>query len=278
MYKAENKYYYLLSSLPELRFGQFSQMIDIQYYFSYIHEELQKGDSEKARFLFYPYDNRNLVNICLNKKADWNLLGNYNKDKLIQLLNESSPLLPDYLNKFYDDYLKGILPDHEFMLQHEIAHRFYDSILPVTDGFIHNWLVFNRDFRNILVGMSIRQNHYVIENQFIGDGSVVAKVKTDTSSNFGLQADFPFVDYLMQLAENNEVVELEKQIDFLRWSKIDELSQSSGFSFDSVAAFMAKLIVVYRWSSLNLEKGKKVIQAKLDTITEKLKFSQEFNV
>lgn len=272
----DKKYYYLVSSLPELHFGQFSQLQNIEYYFTYIHEELDEEDSQKVKYLFYPYDNRNLVNICLNKKTPWNPLANFTKEKLMQYLNESSTEIPSYLNEFYDNYLKGIIPDQEFVLQHEMAAQFYNYALPRTEGFVHNWLVFNRDFRNILVAMSARQNKWSTENQFIGDNSVVTRLKTETSANFGMQADFPFIDYLLKLSEDHDIVEMEKQIDFLRWTKIDELCQFSGFGLDSVAAFMAKLIVVHRWTSLDIEKGKSVIQTKLDSVSKKIIFSKEF--
>ena len=272
------KYYYLVSSLPELHFGRFTIFPDIRYYFTYIHQEITPEDSAKIRYMFYPYDNRNLVNICLSKKAEWNPLGNYSKEQLLKMLNESSKELPEYLNIFYDDYLKGTLPGEEFVLQHEIADRFYEYVLPRTEGFVHEWLTFNRDFRNILVAMSARQNHYSTVNQFISESNVVTRLKTDNSYNFGHKADYPFLDDLIQLAESHQVLEMEKQVDFIRWTKIDELSQMAGFSFNAVASFIAKLIMVQRWSSLNAEKGKKVVQDKLDAVTQKLKFSKEFTL
>lgn len=273
-----SKYYYLVSSLPELHFGRFTLLQDIRYYFDYIHSEISPEDSAKIRYMFYPYDNRNLVNICLSKKADWNPLGNYTKDTLLKLLNESSKVLPEYLNTFYDDYLKGALPGEEFVLQHVIADRFYEYVMPRTNGFVKEWLTFNRDFRNILVAMSARQNHYPTINQFISESNVVTRLKTDNSYNFGLKADFPFLDDLIQLGESHQVLEMEKQVDFIRWTKIDELNSMAGFSFNAVASFIAKLIIVHRWSSLNAEKGRKVVQDKLDDVTKKIKFSKEFTL
>jgi hypothetical protein len=236
---------------------------------------LKIEDSQKIKLLFYPYDNRNLINICLQKKVEWHPLGNYKKDQLLQYLNESSNEIPEYLNIFYDEYMKGILPDEEFVLQNVIATRFYDFVLPRTDGFIYQWLSFNRDFRNILVAMSARQNGYQLENQFIGNNSIVTKLKTDTSFNFGLQTDFPKIDQLIQMSEDHQILGMEKQIDFIRWSKIDEISQFAGFSFDAVAAFMAKLILVHRWTNLDLEKGKKVIENKMNKINERINSTKE---
>jgi hypothetical protein len=271
-------YYYLVASLPELHFGQSFQFLDINSYFSYLFEEIEESDQNKAIYLFLPYDHINLINFCLHKNSTWHPLSLYKKDTLIRCINESSSEIPSYLFEFYDDFLKGKLPMEEYKLYHVLNTRFYDIALKNTEGFIHQWMTFDRDFKNILAAVSARRNGYSLEFQLIGENSVTLRLQTNNSPDFGLQADFPFIEHLIRLSDQDNIVEMEKQIDFIRWNKIDEISTFADFSFDKAAAFMIRLLIAHRWKNLDKKEGIHIIEKKIEDLTSQVTFINDYTL
>jgi hypothetical protein len=278
MLKTDTPYYYLVASLPELHFGQTFQYLDIPAYLQYIFEEIDESDALTAGFLFMPYDHVNLINYCLRKNFSWHPLSLYKKETLIKGINESSPTIPSYLYEFYDDFLKGKLRNEQHLLHHDLTTRYYAFVQPQSHGFLRDWLVFERDFRNILAAMSARRNGFSPEQQLIGDNSVTARLRSDSSLDFGLQSDFPFIEHLSRLADQKNMAEFEKQVDFIRWNKATELVTFSFFTFDRVVAFIIQLLIAHRWMSLDKKEGTRILQQKVRDMTAKVDILKSYDV
>ncbi|MBK8079336.1 MAG: DUF2764 family protein [Saprospiraceae bacterium] len=171
------KYYYLVTSLPDLHFGQSYTYIDVIETMKYIFDEIDPDDYEKVKFLFLPYDHKNLINFCLQKKLIWHPLSLYKRETLVRCLNESSSEIPSYLYEFYDDFLKGKLETEEYKLYHTLTTRYYDFVIPKMNGVLYEWISFTRDLNNILVGLNSRNHGFSTDFHFVGDNNVTSKLK-----------------------------------------------------------------------------------------------------
>ena len=71
---------------------------------------------------------------------------------------------------------------------------------------------------------------------------------------------------------------MEKQIDFIRWNKIEELTEYSYFDFDKIAGYVIKFSITDRWVKYNTEKGSQLFSSKITEMGQSIKFSKEFEV
>ncbi len=62
----------------------------------------------------------------------------------------------------------------------------------------------------------------------------------------------------LPLLEKSNIIEKERELDSLRWSKADELSEFDTFGLPTVLAYLIKLGIVSRWAALDPETGRQM--------------------
>jgi hypothetical protein len=272
------KYYYIVAGLPDVHLGQTTGLIRIAEFIEGLKEDLHPEDVRRLSYIFLPFDNLNLLNICFANKKPWHSLANFSYETLKSGIEGGVSEIPVYLYEFYDHFLKGNLFQEEYIWEHQLNESFIEYAISKTDGFLKQWYIFVRDLRNILAALSARYHGYSAENQLVGKNEVTDKLKHSHSYDFNLSLDFPFIDLLIRLHQQGELLELEKQIDFIRWNKIEELTEYSYFSFDAIAGLVLKLTITDKWSKYNAETGNKVFTDKIDMMGRQFNFSKEFAV
>lgn len=71
---------------------------------------------------------------------------------------------------------------------------------------------------------------------------------------------------LQQIFQNPDLFDREHQIDRFRWDRISELTLFHYFDMDVILAFLAKGMIVGRWSSLDKEKGASLFKMYVDEV------------
>ncbi len=272
------KYYFVVAGLPDVYLGQITGLIKLPEFLKNLREELHPDDNKKLGYIFLPYDNLNLLNFCLRNNKPWHSMANFSFDQLKSGINDLSSDIPEYLYEFYDHFLKGNLFQEDYIWEYQLNDRFLDYVIPHTEGFLKNWYTFVRDLRNILAALSARYHGFDMANQLIGNNEVTDKLKSSHAHDFNLSLDFPYIDLLIRLHKQGELLELEKQIDFMRWNKIEELTEYSYFSFGKIAGHVLKLTITDKWAVYNEVNGNKIFTDKIAEMVRSFKFSKEFAV
>lgn len=270
------KYYYVVSGLPDVHLGQTTGLVKLADFIQDLREDLHPEDINKLSYIFLPFDNSNLLNICFGNKKPWHSLANFSYETLKNGIERGDPGMPRYLYEFYDYYLKGNLFQENYIWEHQLNESFSEYVLNKTEGFLNDWHIFARDLRNILAALSARYHGYSTENQLVGKNDVTDKLKSSHAHDFNLSPDFPFIDLLIKLHKQGELMELEKQIDFIRWNKIEELTEHSNFNFDKIAGHVLKLTIIDKLSKYDAGIGHTVFTDKIEKMRLQINFSKEF--
>lgn len=120
-----------------------------------------------------------------------------------------------------------------------LSRHFYREIGKLKCKFLSDYFAFDRNLRNLQV------EFLASADQEKGDRYKVGE--TDRSIK-----ELPEIRSIL---ENKNIIEREAQMDKLKWDKINEMIQGHYFDMDVILAFLAKGVILRRWSSLDRERG-----------------------
>jgi len=141
---------------------------------------------------------------------------------------------------------------------------YYDYVLSETrNGLIRGYFGFERDLRNILTAVRARKKgldpgeHLVADGAAADEGLISAGTLTERlcSSNaedFGLSADYPWVESLIAEAYPPKRQELIEQI---LWNYLDENTGDDPFHFNSILSYLLKVQMLEKRLALSEEQG-----------------------
>ena len=101
-------------------------------------------------------------------------------------------------------------------------------------------------------------------------------LRTSKTKDFGLAMDYPYVEQVMALMENDNLVERERGLDLLIWNFLDEVVTFEYFSLDRVISYMLRLMIVERWSKMSPESGRKVFMEMIERFRQSFQFEEQF--
>ena len=135
--------------------------------------------------------------------------------------------------------------------------------LPLTQPcpFIKKWFTFNMNVNNIIVATICRRHNLDSDRHIIGDNEVAQNLKSNkTLTDFGLNGLIDYIDNILHIAENSDLLQRERYIDKLRFEWLDEQTRFSYFELANVLSFFLKMQIIDRWSQLTNEKGTSTFQ------------------
>ena len=107
---------------------------------------------------------------------------------------------------------------------------------------------------------------------------MIESAKRTASKDFGLANELPYIDQVIGIYENTDIVEQEMAIDLLKWNYIDEINTFNYFSIEQILAFVIKFIMVERWTKLETEQSKEIFKKMLNDLENSIQFSKDFNI
>ncbi|MDR0385566.1 MAG: DUF2764 domain-containing protein [Prevotellaceae bacterium] len=266
-----SKYYYLISSLPELFFeAENSQKFDFMYLRDYILEKIQEKDAVYVNDLSNSIDNHNLITAIYGKNRTWKKGGKFEFQSLNDL---DTSALPEYMTvflKYIDDYKAEhkTNPD-ELVAGRYLLELYYDRVENSDNPFIAKWFKFDREIKNIQATYLCRQLGISPENHLLKNGDIVEALLKNTSPDFGLSRERDYMPELLQALETTDLLERENKLDMLRWKQIDEINIMEYFSIDVALGTLQKAYIAGRWLALDSDNGKKLFRKLIDDLIKK---------
>lgn len=270
-------YYYLVAGLPDIILEQSKLSVSLNDFKEELPAHLHPDDYDLIETLFLPADNRNVLNMVLKNIEDFDDSGKYTFDELEEDIKEPENL-PPYLKTFITHFKTNQPFDPEMSWEDQLTSLYYDHAVTVNNKFLRNWFIFERDINNILTGLAARLHKFPAETKLIGKNTVTDAIRKSNARDFGLTAEFPFVEKLIQINENINLLEREKAIDQLKWNYIDDLNTFNYFSIEVVLGFVIKLGMVERWLKLDKETGEKMFRQLLKDLENSYEFPKEFSL
>ena len=269
----QSNYQYLIASLPELTLpdlysppGEMQDYRRLGYLFSEIMENLSEKDHALARYIFYSIDNRNLVNLLFHPDEPFVPHGYYNQAEL-DYESKALDAIPEYMKLFLELVERGEPEVPNLRIEDHLYDYFYRETSSLQSPFLREWYSFERDLHNILSAIECRKHNVPIEHRktirigqelaqaIIGDNEISHAIVESRSYDFSLSGTLPLVERVLTWDSSNPIV-YKREIVQLKWEVLGELSAGEIFSLESVLAYLARLQLLIRWSSLDEASGR----------------------
>lgn len=272
----KRNYYCLVAGLQDLTLdihklskGQAEFRQDLQ-------TEVHPQDYKLVTKLFLPHDNLNLLNLLSKKEEEFDAKGNFTREQLEENIRETTGELPSYMEQFILSFKNNEPVFPNLSPENQLTALFYQYVLSLENTFLRQWYQFNRDINNLLTALVCRKYDIPYENQIIGSDDTSEAIRKSHARDFGLSAEIPFMDDLLNIAKEDDVQMREKAIDQMRWNYLEDATFFEYFTIDKVIAFTIKLGIVERWLALDKEFGRQKFNELLQELKSSYKLPETF--
>lgn len=273
----ERNYYYLVAGLPDIILDQKKLSFSIAEFREEMHYHLHPDDYRLIELLFLPSDNRNLLNLLTKSGEAFDESGKYSQEFLEEEIKEPSSS-PAYMQRIISAY-KSESPVFDGMSwEDQLTWLYFDHASNCNNDFLRKWFEFDLNLKNIVAGFNVRKHELKGDKYFIGDNYIVQAVKKSTLKDFGLGNDFEYMDSLISIQENDNLLERERAMDTMRWEFLDEQNTFNYFSIEVLLAYVVKLQMVQRWLEMDYETGRQMFRKLIDQLENSYEFPREFMI
>ena len=144
--------------------------------------------------------------------------------------------------------------------------EFYKKALSSKDVFVREYFSYDLDVRNTRVEFLNKAL-----NRPEGQDILVLDEEAEPR-------EFEGYRQVMDVLEGSDILERERGLDDLMWTKIDEIVGLQVFTLDSILGFTAKLQIIARWLKLDPETGRELFRRLVDEIrNNKNSINNEYN-
>jgi len=270
-------YYCLVAGLPDIVIDQNKLSFTLSEFKDELTESLHPDDYKMVELLFLPYDNQNLMNLLNKQDIPINKLGKYSLDELEENIKEPEilePYLIQYIEDFKSDSGLTAKTDPEKLM----TQLYYDFGSNIRNGFLKEWFSFDQTLRNILTAYNCRKYDLPVENELIGEDDIVDSLKKSRARDFGIGGEVPYVEKVISILENKNLLDREKGLDQLRWNFVDEQTVFNYFTAEVIFGYVIKLMIIERWLKLDVDTGREFFEKLLEDLKTSFEFPIEFNI
>ncbi len=141
----------------------------------------------------------------------------------------------------------------------EMVARYREAMQEITQSALREFVEFRLDQQTILAGLRLRQAGFgssVFEQ--IHDASHWARsiVSHWDDPDFKLAAVYPWIPEARSYLETNDACGLDRLLMSIIWERLSRITESNGFGFEAVFAF------VFKWDILQAWLARDTVQAK----------------
>jgi hypothetical protein len=257
-------YYYLISSLPTLSFGDFEQ-VPVEELMTKIMDNLTPEDQRRAEYLRKARDIRNLHSAA-EEWQTFRSLGNIPPEDF------SNPEVELELPEDWNIYILSQKGEKPVSID-KVWLDYFEVDRTIGSEFIQAWNANEIGLRTALA--LIRQE----QQKNFTEKNISSEVESDENPiiqeflqnsrlpNFGMSYRFDWADNIREIIANNNPKDAELAIDQIRWEFLDNWIANRHFANDVILAYINKLLICEQWKRLDQQKGKDIIHTILGGIS-----------
>jgi hypothetical protein len=268
----QRDYFYLVSSLPEMVLDQSRAPFTVVGLVEQLEESLEPQDMEQVRLLLRTHDNDNLLRLLKEEAEQWDELGEFSKEEMQERMKDEQGL-PSYMHKFVQAYQNEQPIDPDQSWENQLTALYYDYALQHSQGFLYDWLVFDRDLRNFLAAWNKRRYELRAEGQLIGQSENLEALQKSRARDFGLGTEYPYLSKLLNDLERDDLQARAKAIDRIKWNYIAEQLTFHYFTIEVVLGYLLQLDMLQRWLSLDQQAGQERVRNFISEMEQKIELT-----
>ena len=159
-----------------------------------------------------------------DKDAAIDSRGNFSADELNAIITSVKDgdawdkTYPSYLFDFISAYLQSS-GDETFLPENMLAAYYYDYAMNCDNQFVSSWFEFNLNVNNLLSALTARKYKIEVAPNIVGNTEVSEAIRTSNARDFGISGTLEYFEQLLRISETDELVDRERKIDLLKWSR-----------------------------------------------------------
>ena len=263
-------YIALIAGLPDIIFNDSKLLLRVDEFQQQLNDYISDDDRKDVDMFFLPNDNAYIIQLLKKQSPNAQLPTVYPVATLENALQNGDDSLPVYINEFLSDYKNDALR-YNVLPENVLSWMYYDYMFTSKNAFVRNFAEFSMNVKNLNAALNARKYGFNIEREIIGNNDFAQALRTSTAKDFGLSLEFRYVEELVSLFANDNIIEREKGIDLMFWNYLEDATVFEYFSLERVLAFMLRLMIVERWSKLDSESGKRVFMELVSKLQESVK-------
>ena len=249
---------------------------------------LSAWDRKIVHWFFLKFDNQNLLAYLHNvRERNFDERGIFAEETLKEicgLLKTEDRVphglpVPAYFETFIREYyarfedlpaadLPGEAPaaEHHVLWEDKLSSLYYHEAMACRNKFMSSWFEMNLNIYNVMTAVNCR-NHGLDKGEFIiGNNEVAEQLRSSNARDFNLTDAMGYLAETMRISEEKDLRLREKRMDMLRWNWLEEHTFFRFFDLESVIAYLLRLEMIERWSTLDAASGEKTFRRLVHTM------------
>ena len=262
-----SKYYCLIAGLPNISLDDSKLPYTLAEFRAELDGILTDADRKLIDLFFLKFDNKNLIAQIRLPDADPDERGRITysefSDMIKALKDEEKPpankLMPPYFAEIVQAYLETE-GETEISWEDRLASLYFDYATKCSNRFVAEWFELNLNINNILTAITCRKYSMDRANYIVGSNEIAQNLRTSNARDFGLGDAVEYLPEVQRIAEETDLLLREKKIDVLKWNWLEENTFFKTFDIESVFAYMVRLEMMERWTTLDRATGEKTFR------------------
>jgi hypothetical protein len=270
-----SKYYYLIAGLPNIAYDDSKLPYTVFGFKDVLDVYLSDADKKLLDLFFLKIDNKNFLEQMQHPDYDPDTGGKFSYDEFNDLINglkhekeEEKPFInknkrfPPYYEPFARAFLEAAEKEEKTVIPWEdrLSALYYEYAMKNKNEFVADWFELNLNINNILTALTCRKYKYDRANYIVGDNAVANQLRTSNARDFDLGDALEYLPNVLRIAEDTDLYQREKRVDLLKWDWLDERTFVKVFDIESVLAYLLKLEMSERWTTLDKATGEKAFR------------------
>ncbi len=268
------KYYSLVSGLPNITLEDSKLSYGPAEFFRDMEEYVIPEHFELFRIFNLSVDNRNIFKGLVKHDHEFQKGGLFSSDEVEDILNDPGDTFP-YITEFVEEYRSEVF-DQE-VDKKRLMTLYYQYLISHENRFIREWFELELNLNNIIAAMNARKHGIDIAHEVVMANDLSELLLKNSSRDFGIGGSFEYIEQILTVFDETDLLKREKSIDLIKWEWLDENTFFDYFTIEKLIAFYIKLRMIERWTSLDPETGKEMFEKLTRELEKGFELPDEFN-
>lgn len=268
-------YIAFIAGLPEISWDDRKLSLTVAEFRTQLKDYISGKDEQLVDLFFLPNDNTQVLRLLNKQEPDAALMTVYPEKLLEEEIQEPDKTIPSYLRDFITDFKEEHLR-YEVSPENVLSWMYYDYMMKADNLLVRRYAEFSMNLKNLVTALNARKYGMDVAKEVIGSNEFATALRTSNAKDFGLTLDYPYVEQVIALMDNDNLVERERGLDLIIWNFLDEAVTFEYFSLDRVISYMLRLMIVERWSRMSSESGRKVFMEMIEKFRQSFQFEEQF--
>lgn len=268
-------YIAFIAGLPEIAWDDRKLSLTVTEFREQLKDYISAKDQKLIDLFFLPNDNAQVLRLLDKQMPDPALTTVYPEKVLEDEIQEPDKLIPAYLREFILDFKEEHLR-YDLSPENVLSWMYYDYMMQADNLLVKRYAEFSMNLKNLVTALNARKYGIDVAKEVIGNNDFAVALRTSNTKDFGLGMDYPYVEKVIALMENDNLVERERGLDLILWNFLDEAVIFEYFSLERVISYMLRLMIVERWSRMTSESGRRIFMEMVERFRQSLQFEEQF--